>query len=153
MMGTYSMIKIVKAVMDDDIVAQLIELSVLWANEQVTYGLIPNTREDLKEPCFLAMDGDKVVGYTFGHVYENDMKGPAAPIGDPCFMIDEIYVLPEYRSQGIGKRLFEAIEEEVKSSVTSITLSTSTKDYQKILKFYAEEVGMTFHYAFLFKKC
>ena len=43
-------------------------------------------------------------------------------------MIDEIYVIPSYRSKGVGKELFKLMENEIKESCDYITLSTSTKD-------------------------
>ena len=131
---------------------QLIELSKIWMEEDITNGLVPNELSDLKEPCYAAFDGDKIVGYTFGHFYNADKKINTIKEGDKCFEIDEIYVLKEYRSQGIGRKLFQAIEEEVHKEVEFITLPTSTKDYKKILNFYVEMMDMTFHSAFLYKK-
>ena len=150
------MIKYQKATFTDDIIDQLIKLSYVWCDENISYGIIPNTKEDLKEPCYIALDDDVIVGYIFGHFYNNEKKvsiedGEIA-IGDKCFDIDELYVLKEYRHQGIGKKLYLALEKEVKDSCKYITLGTSTKDYHKILHFYTEEVDMTFHSAFVFKK-
>ncbi len=65
---------------------------------------------------------------------------------------DELYVIRECRSQGVGKMLFEAMEKEVGDQVDAITLATPTKDWHRILKFYIEEMGMAFYNAFLFKK-
>ena len=150
------MIKIEKAIFTDEVVEQLINLSIIWKEENITYGLIANTREDLKEPCYLAIDGNRIVGYIFGHYYDNEKKVSIEegeiPIGEKCFDIDEIYILKEYRNQGLGKKLFDALEREVKGKANFITLPTSTKDYHKILHFYTEVVDMTFHSAFLFKK-
>lgn len=147
------MIKIVKAELNDNIVSQLIELSKIWADEGVSFGLVPNTKDNLKEPCFIALDDKKVVGYVFGHFYETEKKTSYAEIGEKCFDIDEIYVLKEYRNKGIGRKLFQRIEEEVNNSAKFITLVTSTKDYKKIMKFYDQDNKMTFHDAFFFKKC
>ena len=150
------MIRIEKATFNDEVVDQLLKLSKIWADENITYGLIANTREDLKEPCYIALDNDNIVGYIFGHYYDNERKTTIEdgeiPIGEKCFDIDELYVLKEYRNKGIGKKLYQALEEEVKDNVRFITLPTSTKDYLKVLHFYIEEVEMTFHSAFLFKK-
>ncbi len=131
---------------------QLIELSKIWCEEDITNGLVPNELSDLKEPCYAAFDGGKIVGYTFGHFYNADKKISTIKEGDKCFEIDEIYVLKEYRNKGIGRKLFQAIEEEVHKEVEFITLPTSTKDYKKILNFYVEMMDMTFHSAFLYKK-
>ena len=131
---------------------QLIVLSKLWAEEDITNGLIPNKLSDLKEPCIAAFDGDKVIGYIFGHFYTADKKINTIEPGSKCFEVDEIYVLKQYRNHSIGGKLFKAMEEEVKKEAAYITLPTSTKDYQKILKFYIEMMDMTFHSAFLYKK-
>lgn len=146
------MVEYKKVTLDDNVVSQLIELSKLWAQEDITFGYVPNERSDLNEPCIVALEGDKIIGYIFGHYYDNEKKIADIAIGDKCFEVDELYVLKEYRSQGIGKRLFELMNEEVKDNVSFITLPTGTKDYKKILKFYVEITDMTFHSAFLFKK-
>jgi GNAT superfamily N-acetyltransferase len=132
---------------------QLIDLSQVWVEENSTYGLIKNTREDLKEPLFIAVDGDKIIGYTFGHFYTTERKTSYIGIGVKCFDIDEIFVLEQYRNQGIGEKLFREIESCVKDECVYITLATATKDYEKILRFYTKMVGMTFHNAFLIKSC
>lgn len=73
-------------------------------------------------------------------------------VGNKCFEVEELYVIPSYRSKGIGKTLFSLIEKEVKDNVKYIVLGTSTKDYKKTLKFYIDDNDMTYHSAFLIKK-
>ena len=143
--------EIKKIELTDENVEKLIELSGVWVDENISFGMRKNTREDIKEPVFAAYDGDTIVGYAFGHFYEQEKYQSYADKGTKCFDVDEIYVLPEYRSQGAGKALFSALEEYVKGKASFITLVTSTKDYKKILKFYAENNGMEFHDAFLIK--
>ena len=150
------MIKYQKATFTDDVVAQLINLSHIWAEEDISNGLVPNNKDDLKEPCYIALDNSKIVGYIFGHFYNNEKKVSIPqgeiPIGERCFDIDELYVLKQYRNQGIGKNLYLLLEKEVKDEVKFITLGTSTRDYRKIFHFYIEEVDMSFHSAFIYKK-
>ena len=146
------MIEYKKVTLDDEVVFQLIELSKVWAEENVTFGYVPNERSDLNEPCIVALENNKIIGYVFGHYYDNEKKVADIAIGDKCFEVDELYVLKEYRSQGVGKKLFELINEEVQDKVSYVTLPTATKDYKRILKFYVEMMDMTFHSAFLFKK-
>ena len=137
--------------LDDKTVHALIELSKAWENEGCSHGIIANEKDDLKEPLFVAIINDTIVGYIFGHYYTVENKTSYIDVGEKCFMVDEIYVLPQYRSQGIGKELFSLLENEVKDSCVYITLSTSTKNYKKILHFYVEELDMDFHSAFLIK--
>ncbi len=138
--------------LDSKTVSQLIELSTKWLAENCTWGIIANTPEDLKEPLFVAVDGDNIVGYILGHYYVVNSKTSYIEVGSKCFMLDEIYVLPAYRNQGIGKELFKLMEDHVKSTCEYLTLSTSTKNYKSILHFYVDELDMTFHSAFLIKQ-
>ena len=146
------MTEIRKETLNEKTVPQLIELSRLWVEEDCSRGMVANTEEDLKEPLYAAYDAERIVGYVFGHYYEQEKKTSYIGSGSRCFEIDELYVLPEYRSKGIGKQLFRAIEKEVKEQCEYLTLPTSTKDYRRILHFYVEEAGMDFYSAFLIKK-
>lgn len=145
-------IKYQKAVLDEPTIARLIELSDIWAKENITFGYGKNGKEDIHEPCFLAIKDHQIIGYAFGHYYRAKEKRGYIEKGDERFDVDEIFVLPEYRSLGIGKRLFSLLEEEARTKVKYLSLPTGTKDYKKILHFYVEEVGMDFHSAFLMKK-
>ena len=145
------MIEIKQSLLTDDVVKELIDLSSTWVEEDICFGIVKNSKEDLKEPLFIALDNNKIVGYIFGHFYDEEEKRSYISIGSKCFMVDEIYVLKEYRNQKIGKRLYEKMEAFVKDKCQYITLATSNKDYKKILKFYVEDLKLTFHSAFLIK--
>ena len=145
------MIEFKKATLTNEIVKQLIELSEKWVEEDCSFGLVKNTKEDLHEPLFVAIDINKVVGYIFGKYYVTEKRTSYIEIGSSCFEVEELYVLPEYRNQGIGRKLFSLLENEVASKVQYITLGTSTKDYEKTLKFYVKDNKMTYHSAFLIK--
>lgn len=147
-----SMMIIDKIELTEDRVAQLIALSQMWMDENISHGMRANGREDLQEPVFAALDGDKIVGYAFGHAYMKEKKTDSIPVGSRCFDVDELYVLPAYRSQGLGGRLFTAIQDYAKTQGDYLTLATSTKDYRRVLHFYAEQHGMEFHSAYLTKK-
>lgn len=52
----------------ETIVEQLISLSEDWEKENACHGYRKNTLEDIKgNRVFLAIEGDMVVGYLFGH--------------------------------------------------------------------------------------
>ena len=138
--------------LDEDTIDQLIGLSRIWEKEDITNGYRENTVEDLKTPLITASINGKIIGYAFGHFFEQEKKISYAKTGDKCFDIDEIYVLPHFRNLGIGERILEEIENMVKDKCDFITLGTSTKDYEKILGFYIKKNGMTFHSAHLYKK-
>ena len=137
--------------LDEDTVRQLIELSRLWVEEDCSYGMVVNEADDLRSPVAVALDGEDIVGYCFGHAYIQEKKTSYIELGKNCFSIDELYVLPQYRGTGIGRELFRMIEREAKKTCAFLTLATSTKNYKAILKLYIEELGMNFHSAFLIK--
>ena len=146
------MIEYRRATLSEEDISQLIQLSIDWEKEEVTGGLRSNTKDDLHLPMYLALDNNKIVGYIFGHFYNRETKLWDIEIGTKCFDVDELYVAPNYRSQGIGKKLFSLLEEEVKKETQYMTLGTSTYDYRRIFKFYISEVGMSFHSALFLKK-
>ena len=145
-------IRFKRAILDDATVNRLIELSVMWFNEDISVGITPNKKEDIQEVCYLALSDDVIVGYAFGHYYSEETRTSYIEPGAKRFDVDEIYVMKEYRSLGVGKKLFSLLEEEVKNNAQFITLPTSAKDYKKVLHFYVEELGVTFHSAYLIKK-
>ena len=138
-----------KASLTPEVTAQLIELSRLWMEENCSNGMVANTAEDLREPLYIAMDGARIVGYAFGHFYTQEKRTSYIEPGSRCFDLDELYVLPEYRSQGVGRALFSALRDEAALAAEYLTLATSTKDYKRVLHFYVDELGMDFHSAFL----
>ena len=146
------MIEIRTIPLTEDAARQLIALSRAWAEENCSNGMVENTREDLRQPVFAALEGEKIVGYAFGHAYTAEKKISSIPAGSACFEVDELYVLPACRSQGVGGRLFQAIQAYARTQADYLTLATSTKDYKRVLKFYAEQNGMVFHNAFLTKE-
>ena len=137
---------------EGDTALRLIELSEAWVLENCCNGMVKNDMSDLSEPLLVALDGDCIIGYCFGHFYKEERNRSYASAGENCFSLDELYVLPEYRGQGVGKALFRRMEEKVEGDCNCMTLATSTKNYQAILKLYIEELGMTFSSAFLFKR-
>lgn len=138
--------------LDEEIAKQLIELSKIWVDEGCSYGMAENTIKDIHEPLLVAYDNERIVGYIFGHSYIEEKKKSYIEMGTKCFEIDELFVLKEYRSRGVGKTVFKLFEEKILKDYEHYTLATSTKDYKKILNFYVGELGMDFYSAFLIKK-
>lgn len=138
--------------LDEDTISQLIALSGIWVNEECSYGMVVNEKADLKEPLAVALDDARIVGYCFGEYFRQTRQTSYIPLDSCCFSLEELYVLPQYRGQGIGKTLFRMMEQKVSEKCEFVTLTTSTKNYKAILHLYVEELGMDFHSAFLIKK-
>ena len=142
-----------EATLNDKVLEQLIRLSEDWAAENSCYGYRPNDRTDIEgNRIFLAEDGGTVTGYLFGRVYQSEKMKSIMPEGTPYFEVEELYVIPERRSQGIGAELFRYAEEAVKPDAEYMVLSTATKNWKAVFHFYLDELDMTFWSARLFRK-
>ncbi|MBR2895455.1 MAG: GNAT family N-acetyltransferase [Oscillospiraceae bacterium] len=146
--------RIYEAERDQKLLEAMIAMSEDWEAENSTRGYRKNDGTDLEGMrIFIAEQGGEILGYLFGQ--ENRAKRTNSVIseGTCYFEIEELYVVPAHRSEGIGRKLFCFVEQEMKSQgMEFLMLSTATKDYKKILHFYIEELGMDFWSARLFKK-
>ena len=142
-----------EAILDEKTLAVLIRLSEDWAAENSCYGYRPNEKSDIEgNRIFLAEDDGRTVGYLFGKVYLSKQMQSIMPEGTPCFEVEELYVVPEKRSRGIGMKLFRCAEEAVKAEAEYMVLSTATKNWKAVFHFYLDELDMTFWSARLVKK-
>ena len=146
--------RIYEAVLDEALEHELIRLSRDWEAENSCWGYRANTHEDLAgRRVFLAEEDGFLCGYLFGLRETSKEKTSFMAAGTPYFEIEEIYVVPERRSQGIGRQLFALAEETARrEELPFLMLSTATKNARAILHFYLDELGMEFSSARLFKK-
>lgn len=145
--------KIYETELTDPVLDELISLSKDWEAEKSCYGYRANERSDIENNrIFLAKADNETVGYLFGNTYKSKNMGAVMPEKTPCFEVEEIYVKPEYRSRGIGAKLFDYAEKAVSGEAEYITLSTATKNWKAIFRFYIDELDLTFWSARLFKK-
>ena len=137
----------------DPVLSRLIALSRDWEAENSCYGYRANQRTDIEgNRIFLAEENGEVVGYLFGHAFRSENMRSVMPEGSACFEVEELYVVPALRSQGIGKALFQYAAEAVRAEADYIVLSTATKNWRAIFHFYLDELGMEFRSARLIKK-
>ena len=139
--------------LNDTVLETLIRMSEDWTAENSCYGYRPNDKSDIEgnRIFFAELDG-KVVGYLFGKVYKSEQMKSIMPEGTPYFEVEELYVIPKRRSQGIGESLFRYVEDAVQNEAQYMVLSTATKNWKAIFHFYLDELDMQFWNARLFKK-
>ena len=133
---------------------ELINLSIFWEKEDITFGYRKNDINDIIDKrVFVAKESNKIIGYIFAKEGIAKNHGSIMPDGELYFGIEEIYVIKEKRSYGIGKRLMEYVKNVAKEEKYKyIFLTTSTKDSNKILDFYINKCDMTFYCAHLVEK-
>ncbi|MBQ3880048.1 MAG: GNAT family N-acetyltransferase, partial [Oscillospiraceae bacterium] len=68
------------------------------------------------------------------------------------FEVEELYVIPSHRSQGVGAALFAYAEEAVKAECDYLLLSTATKNWRAVFHFYLDVMDMQFWSARLYKR-
>lgn len=137
----------------DDILSQLMDLSVDWEREGACHGYRRNGPADIEgNRVFLAREGERTVGYLFGHMETAEKTTSVYPAGTVFFELEELYVRPECRDRGVGRALFQAAEDAVSGQAELIMLGTATKNFRAILHFYIDELGMEFWSARLFKR-
>ena len=139
---------------NDTLFARLIALSADWEREDSCRGYRENTEEDLRgRRVFVAEEDGEIVGYLFGRTENAERSSTVMDKGTAYFELEELYVIPSRRSQGVGRRLFALAEQAARAEgLGQVLLSTATKDWRAILHFYIEELGMDFWSARLFKK-
>lgn len=147
------MLEIREIELNDQIAAELIALSMDWEAENSSHGYRRNGIEDLEgNRVFLAEEKGEIIGYLCGKLEKAKTTSSVIPEGTACFEVEELYVKPAYRSQGVGSALFRYAEEAVRGEAEFVTLGTATKNFRAILHFYIDELGMEFWSARLFKK-
>lgn len=146
--------KITEMQLTDELMEKLIAFSEAWEQEQSCWGYRKNDRTDIEgNRVFLAEEEGQVVGYLFGYMEKAENIRSIMPTGTPYFEVEELYIVPEKRSQGVGRALFRHAEDILRGeNVEYLMLSTATKNYRAILHFYIDEMGMDFWSARLFKK-
>ena len=136
-----------------EVLETLIAMSVDWEAEMSCYGYRANEKDDIEgNRIFLAEEDGEVIGYLFGAPFESKNMKAVMPEGSRCFEVEELYVVPRFRSKGIGRALFAFAEDAVKDAADYMVLSTATKNWRAIFHFYLDELDMTFWSARLFKK-
>ena len=135
------------------VMEELIRLSSEWEAENSCYGYRRNEPADIEgNRIFIAEESGRIIGYLFGHTEKAVKMTSIMPDGTVYFEVEELYVSPAFRSQGIGRKLFRLLEQTVAGETEYLMLSTAAKNRKAILHFYLDELDMEFWSARLFKK-
>lgn len=142
-----------KIVVSNDYLNELYNLSKEWYLEKScpSYS-VNNPNYYLDKEIFIALLNNKIIGYSLGKIKELKSKTSYNCIGDKAFELDEMYVSKQYRNKGIGKSLFKFIENYYNNEIDVIKLIATSYEYEKLLKFYIEELGLDFNHALLVKR-
>lgn len=148
------MYKVEKVILTKSLMSELIAMSKLWVDEDISYGIVANTKEDfVGKDIYVAYNNrKKVIGYLLCSFFKENKQKPTIPKGSKICFVDELYVLKKYRNKGIGKLLYDKMLEDVKDKCDYVELATSTKDHKRIIHFYEDILGMDFWSAMFFKK-
>lgn len=137
-----------------DLIEKLIPLSQDWIDEDISYGIVKNSVDDfLDKDIYVAYCNDMVIGYLLARSTIEEKGNSIIKKGSRVYYIEELYVSKKYRSQNIGKGLFNLAQQYARNnSINYIDLITSDKDYKRIFNFYIEQLGMEFFSANLIKE-
>jgi GNAT superfamily N-acetyltransferase len=101
---------------------------------------------------YAALDGKEIIGYAMGHLTILTTASSLNAAGETAFVLDELYVRQSCRGKGVGKALFRFMENDVRDDVDVIDLIAASCRHADLLRFYIDELGMTFRYAGLSKR-
>ena len=138
---------------EHDHLAQLLSLSRDWAEEKTCPAYYANEEADfLDKDIYVALDGEKIVAYAYGEIRELTEATSYNQVGEKAFDLEELYVVPALRDRGVGKALYRFMEEQIRDQVDVIGVTAVSYQYEKLLRFYIQELGFGFKYAQLAKR-
>ncbi len=108
-------------------------------------GMVNDTLDALaKEHILVAVQDGQIVGYAYGRVAQAQRNMGHVCKDKAVFEIEEIYVKPSHRREGVGKLLCQALLAQGRAGgCHAARLAAVNKEYASLLRFY-EEMGMEF---------
>ena len=124
-------------------VKAIANLQKQWESEAITYGFIADSDDDIlaynRDYFYIALDGENVIGYVTGEVKVNDKDNymNVFPLNTEYLQVNDLYIVPTYRSKSIGAELITVVEEKAKrNGIEHIFLSSATIDAEAVRRFY-----------------
>ena len=107
--------------------------------EDIIHGFVPETAEEIEKSIdsyFLAAEiNGEIIGFICGKICASD--GLAVIPKGSYLEIENLYVAPQFRKQGVGGRLVdELLTKARRNNISYVLLYSATKDLHGILGFY-----------------
>lgn len=121
-------------------VSRICELQQKWLGEDNVYGFVPAHSDEIKsrlDEYYLVAETTKgIIGFIAGSVRVSaDLA--IIPKGSQYLEIDDLYVIPSFRGQGVGSQLVDQLLAHAKErGLDYATLYSAGKDIHAILRFY-----------------
>ena len=133
---------------------QIAAMSEDFAAEGCCNGIVPETVEELSSyELYVAEENGKLLGYAYGTAETASRKRWFILPGHKNYYVEIIYVKPEYRSLGLGRKLYQKLEDRARElGCETVEVIAVSKSYKKLLHLYIEELGLEFFSAHLMKK-
>ena len=121
------------------------KLSLQFEQEGSCWGQVHDESDYYQNKhLYVAYCNKVMVGYAYGSYETKTRSSSFYNENDKIFYLEEIYVSKEYRSSGIGTKLYEALERDAKKeNCTAIELICASKDKVKAINFYQNQLGLT----------
>jgi len=130
-----------KAVIRD--LDEIFSLSESWMANEGHPAYLTFTKQWIKNNIvkgniLVAVDKGLIIGHTLGSVYKAKKKCYyGLNKGDDYFLLDSLYVKPDYRNKNVGTLLLKRVEKQaLKKGVVFIRLSALSKNIIKTVSFY-----------------
>jgi GNAT superfamily N-acetyltransferase len=120
----------------------IVDLGNRFLKEVPTWGLVIRTEDELrkldKRLIWVVEENGKLIGHAICLPRKNDGRCIFTE-NDKILELDEIYLVPEARGQGVGSELLEVIENHAKEAgFTKLFVDSAVKDLMPVLRFYRE---------------